>query len=250
MNAPTAVIAEDEPLLRAELRETLGKLWPELVICAEVDNGYDAVQALQRHSPQVMFLDIQMPGLNGLEVAQQASGKSNIVFISAYDRHALEAFEHGALDYVHKPISAARLLTTIERVKQKLQAPAPDLREMAGLLRSLTAQGGDHLKWLTVPHGSEVRLLMVDEICYLQADNKYTTVATASAQFLLSSTLKVVREQLDPRMFWQIHRSYVVNVAAIRAVNRNFRGTLDVQLKQRAETLPVSAAYAHLFKHL
>ena len=250
MNSPTAVIAEDEPLLRAELRETLNKLWPELVICAEASDGFEALQALQQHSPRVMFLDIQMPGLSGLEVAQQASGKSNIVFISAYDRHAIEAFERGAIDYVQKPLSAARLSTTIDRLKQKLHAAPADLRDVAELLRGLSPQAQDYLKWLSVPHGGEVRLIMIEDVCYLQADNKYTTVATASAQFLLSSTLKLVKEKLDPSAFWQIHRSVVVNVSAIRAVHRSFRGTLEVKLKERPEVLPVSAAYAHLFKHL
>lgn len=250
MNPPTAVIAEDEPLLRAELRETLHRLWPELVICAEAADGFEALQALQQHSPRVMFLDIQMPGLTGLEVAQQASGRSNIVFISAYDRHAIEAFERGAIDYVQKPLSAARLSTTIDRLKHKLQTDPPDLRNVADILRGLSPQGPNYLKWLSVPHGGEVRLIMIEDICYLQADNKYTTVATASAQFLLSSTLKLVKEKLDPHSFWQIHRSVVVNVAAIRAVHRSFRGTLEVKLKDRSEVLPVSAPYAHLFKHL
>ena len=250
MSSPTAVIAEDEPLLRAELRETLRKLWPELVICAEASDGFEALHALHQFSPHVMFLDIQMPGLSGLEVAQQASGKSTIVFISAYDRHAIEAFERGAIDYVQKPLSAARLSTTIDRLKQKLDAAPADLREVAELLRGLAAPAGDYLKWLSVPHGGELRLIMVDDVCYLQADNKYTTVATPSGQFLLSSTLKLVKEKLNPQAFWQIHRSVVVNVAAIRAVHRSFRGTLEVKLKERAEILPVSAAYAHLFKHL
>jgi DNA-binding LytR/AlgR family response regulator len=250
MNPPTAVIAEDEPLLRAELRETLNKLWPELIICAEAGDGFEALQALQKHSPRVMFLDIQMPGLSGLEVAQQASGKSDIVFISAYDRHAIEAFERGAIDYVQKPLSAARLSTTIDRLKQKLHGAPADLRNVAALLRALSPPGGDYLKWLSVPHGGEVRLIMIEDVCFLQADNKYTTVATASAQFLLSSTLKLVKQKLDPSAFWQIHRSVVVNVAAIRAVHRSFRGSLEVKLKDRPEVLPVSAQYAHLFKHL
>jgi DNA-binding LytR/AlgR family response regulator len=250
VNSPTAIIAEDEPLLRAELRETLHKLWPELIICAEATDGFEALQALHQHAPQVMFLDIHMPGLSGLEVAQQASGKSNIVFISAYDRHAIEAFERGAIDYVQKPFSAVRLSTTIERLKRKLHAAPADMRGVAELLRGLSGQGGSYLKWLSVPHAGEVRLIMIEDICYLRADNKYTLVVTATAQFLLSSTLKQVKEKLDPQTFWQIHRSVVVNVATIRAVHRSFRGALEVKLKERTECLPVSAAYAHLFKHL
>ena len=250
MSLPTAVIAEDEPLLRTELRETLNKLWPELLICAEASDGFEALQALHQHSPQVMFLDIQMPGLSGLEVAQQASGRSNIVFISAYDRHAIEAFERGAIDYVQKPLSAARLSTTIERLKQKLAAAPADFRGVAELLRGLAVLGGNYVKWLSVPHGGELRLIMIEDICYLRADSKYTTVATATGQFLLSSTLKLVKERLDPQAFWQIHRSVVVSVSAIRSVHRTFRGTLEVKLKDRSEVLPVSTAYAHLFRHL
>jgi DNA-binding LytR/AlgR family response regulator len=250
MSPPTAVIAEDEAILRMELRETLSKLWPELIICAEAKDGFEALKALHEHAPQVMFLDIQMPGLNGIEIAQQASGKSNIVFISAYDQYAIEAFERGALDYVQKPISAARLSTTIERVKKKLQNAPSELQGVADLLRGLTSADSRFPKWLKVPHSGGVKLVMVEDICYLEADNKYTTVFTSTAQFLLSSTLKLVKERLDPQVFWQVHRSVIVNVAAIRAVDRGFRGNLEISLKQRKEVLPVSAAYAHLFKHL
>lgn len=250
MTSPTAIIAEDEPVLRAELRETLEKLWPELVICAEAADGFEALQALNRFTPQIAFLDIQMPGLTGLEVARQLGVKTHVVFITAYDRHAIEAFERGALDYVQKPMSAARLSTTIDRLKQKLRAPQGDLRDMADFLRGLGVQTTDYAKWLTVPHGNEVRLVMTDEVCFLEADGKYTSVVTPAAKFLLSSTLKQIKERLDPRCFWQIHRSFVVNVSAIRALNRSFRGTLEVRLKERPEVLSVSAPYAHLFKHL
>ena len=249
MSMPTALIAEDEPLLRAELREALAKLWPELVICAEAADGIEALQALHKHAPQVLFLDIQMPELSGLEVAQQAAGKAQVVFITANDRHAMEAFERGAIDYVQKPISIARLSTAIERVKQRLlNQVAPE--DVAQVLRDLMSRGGEYLKWLTVPHANDVRLVLTDDICYLQADNKYTSVFTASSEFLLSSTLKQMRERLDPRVFWQIHRSTVINVGAVDSVHRSFRGALEVKLKQRPEILAVSAQYAALFKHL
>jgi DNA-binding LytR/AlgR family response regulator len=245
-----ALIAEDESPLRTELREMLSALWPELVICKEAENGYEALRGLGEYNPRILFLDIQMPGLTGLEVAQHASGRAHIVFITAYERHAIEAFERGAIDYLQKPISAARLSTTIERLKQRLQTPPAAVDGMAELLRGLAGERPEYCKWLTVPHAGNVRLIMTDEICFLQADNKYTTVATPSAQFLLSSTLKVVKEKLDPKSFWQIHRSIVVHVAAIRAVSRTFRGALEVTLKERSDVLPVSAPYAHLFKHL
>jgi DNA-binding LytR/AlgR family response regulator len=250
MSAPTAVIAEDEPLLRAEIRERLQMLWPELVICAEAGDGIEAVRALSEHAPQVLFLDIQMPGLTGLEVAQQATGRCHVVFITASDDHAIAAFDNGAVDYVQKPIVAARFSVAVERVRQRLRGTRGGLNGAAGIPHDIGSQGATYLKWLTVPHGHEVRLVTADEICFLRADNKYTSVFTPSAEYLLSSTLKEVREKLDPGIFWQIHRSIVVNVSAIQAVHRSFRGALEIKLKQRVEVLPVSAAHAHLFRHL
>jgi DNA-binding LytR/AlgR family response regulator len=250
MSSPTAVIAEDEPLLRAELRETLAKLWPELEIRAEASTGFEALRAISEFNPRVLFLDIQMPGLTGLEVAKNLPRDTHVVFITAHDGHAVEAFEKGAIDYVPKPVSAARLSMTIDRIKQRLASAQPELRDVAELLRGLSGERQEYVKWLSVPHAGNVCLVMTDDICFLQADNKYTTVATAKSQFLLSSTLRVVKERLDPQTFWQIHRSTVVNVGAIRSVSRSFRGSLEVTLKERAEVLPVSAPYAHLFKHL
>ncbi|HTC44613.1 MAG TPA: LytTR family DNA-binding domain-containing protein [Steroidobacteraceae bacterium] len=245
----TALIAEDEPLLRAELRELLGKLWPELVICAEVEDGFQALQALQRYSPQILFLDIQMPEMSGLEVAQHASGRSHVVFITAFDRYAVEAFERGALDYLLKPLTVDRLGKAIERVKERLSSPPPNLDGITDLLRNLAPRAPQYIKWLTVPRGQELRLVTTDEICYLRAEDKYTTLCTPEAEYLLNSTLKQMREKLDPQFFWQIHRSFVVNLAAIEAVHRSFRGALEIKLKRRAELLPVSAAHAHLFRH-
>jgi DNA-binding LytR/AlgR family response regulator len=250
MPSPTAIIAEDETVLRAELRDKLAQLWPELVISAEAGDGIEALRAVGEHMPQVLFLDIQMPGLNGLEVAQQVSGKAHIVFITAHDHHAIEAFERGAIDYVQKPIVTSRLATAVGRLKERLRAMPQDVRDVTEKLRNAAAQGGDYLKWLTVAHGHELRVVTTEEICYLRADNKYASIVTAASEFLITSTLKEMRERLDPKSFWQVHRSVVVNVAAIRAIQRGFKGTLEIQLKQRPETLPVSAAYAHLFKHL
>jgi|HubBroStandDraft_1064217.scaffolds.fasta_scaffold62522_2 DNA-binding LytR/AlgR family response regulator len=250
MSRTTAVIAEDEPLLRAELREMLDALWPDLQVCAEAADGAEALAALSQFSPQVLFLDIHMPGTNGLEVAQHASGRAHVVFITAYDQYAIEAFERGALDYLQKPISSDRLSLTVERVKERLRAPPADLNGVTELLRSIAQREPEYLKWLTVPRGQELRLVTTEEICYLRADGKYTSVVTADAEFLLGSTLKQLREKLDPKQFWQIHRSVVVNVGAIQAVHRTFRGAMEIKLKRRPELLPVSAAHAHLFKHL
>ena len=249
MIAPLAIIAEDEPLLRAEIRETLRLLWPELHICAEAGDGRQAVDALEQFGPNILFLDIHMPGLNGIEVARQASGKAHVVFITAYDNYAVDAFKDGALDYIVKPISPERMKVTVERLRHRLREPPADLTGLVDMLKS--AVGGDsrYLKWLTVPHGSELRVLAVSEILYLRADNKYTTVNTRSSSFLLNSSLKEMQAKLDPGVFWQIHRGVVVNVSAIDTIYRSFRGTLELKLKDRTELLPVSASHAHLFKH-
>jgi DNA-binding LytR/AlgR family response regulator len=249
MKTVTAVIAEDEPLLREEIRSTLTDLWPELTICAEAADGLQAIEALERFQPEVVFLDIQMPGRNGLEVARHASGKAHVVFITAYDAYAVQAFEEGALDYVLKPISPERMKLTIERLQKRLREPPADLSNLADLLKTIVKPEAKYLKWLTVPHASELRVVAVSEILFLQADNKYTTIATRGSSFLLNSSLKEMQSKLDPAVFWQIHRSTVVNISAIDTIYRSFRGALEIKLKDRCELLPVSAAHAHLFKH-
>ena len=250
MSPPLALIAEDEPLLHGEIREILAALWPELVICAEAADGGEALHAMQQHAPDIMFLDIQMPGLSGLEVAERASGRSHVVFITAFDQHALPAFEQGALDYVLKPISRERMARTVQRLQQRLNSAPADLRGLVERLREAVDQRDRYLQWLTILQGQELRLITVGEICYLQSDSKYTTVVTAAAEHLVSKPLKALAEELDPKLFWRIHRGVLVNVNAIHSVHRDFRGRLEVRLKQRKETLPVSAAHAHLFKHL
>jgi len=243
----TAIIAEDEPLLRAEFRETLRALWPELAVSAEVADGIQAMRAIDQLAPDVVFLDIQMPGASGLEVARHASGRAHVVFISAFEEHAIAAFERGAIDYVLKPLSTTRVRLTVERLQQRLRQPPADIEGIVDLLQAAAGQQPRYLRWLTVPHGAELRVLAVAEICYLRADHKYTTVATRGSAFLLRAPLKQLKESLDPAMFWQIHRSVVVNVAAIETIHRSFRGSLEVKLKERSELLPVSAVHAHLF---
>jgi DNA-binding LytR/AlgR family response regulator len=246
----TALIAEDEPLLRAELREALAALWPELTICAETGDGAATLLAFERHKPTILFLDIHMPGLTGLEIAEQISGRAHVVFVTAYNEHATAAFEQGALDYVVKPFSVARLAKTVARLKERARNTPADLTGLADVLRAAAPAEPAHVRWLTVPHGRELRVVTTDEICYLRAANKYTSLFTANAEYLLTNTLKAMREKLDPRSFWQIHRSFVVNVAAIQTIHRSFHGSFEVQLKQRRELLPVSEAYSHLFRQL
>lgn len=249
MSALKAVIAEDEPVLRAELRDTLVKLWPDLVVCAEVEDGIEALRALAEHKPDVLFLDIQMPGMSGLEVAKQASGKCHVAFVTAYDEYAVAAFEQGAVDYVIKPFSTARLATTVARLKEKVaSAPA----NLDGILKALAqvAQPKEYLRWITASQGSDLRLITIEEICYFQADNKYTLVVTPEKESLIRRPIKELIEELDPQTFWQIHRGTLVNVNAIAGVTRDMGGHLRVKLKQRKETLPVSESYVHLFKQM
>ena len=246
----TAIIAEDEPVLRAELKETLSALWPDLVITAETGDGIEALHALERRAPDILFLDIQMPGLNGLEVAQQASGRCHVVFVTAYDKHAVAAFEQGAVDYVMKPFSSARLATTVSRLKEKLGSAPANLDGILKALASRRENGKEYLRWITASQGNELRVITVEEICYFQADNKYTLVVTSDQESLIRRPIKELIDELDPNTFWQIHRATLVNVNAIAGVNRDFRGHLQVRLKQRKETLPVSESYAHLFKQM
>ena len=249
MQKHKAVIAEDEPLLRAELTESLTRLWPELAICAEAEDGVQALHAIEQHAPDILFLDIQMPGMSGLEVARHVGNRCHVVFVTAYDKYAVSAFEQGAVDYVMKPFSPARIATTITRLKDKAgEAPA----NLEGLLQSLLEKSTprDYLRWITATQGEDLRLITIDEICYFQADNKYTLVVTPHQQSLIRRPIKELVEELDPALFWQIHRGTVVNVRAIAGVHRDIGGHLRVKLKELKETLTVSEPSMHLYKSM
>jgi DNA-binding LytR/AlgR family response regulator len=250
MSAPTAVIAEDEPLLRAELREMLATQWPGLDVRAEAGDGIAAARAVAELAPDILFLDIEMPGLTGLEVARRASGKCHVVFVTAYDKYAVAAFEQGAVDYVMKPFSPARLDATIARLKARLEGPPADLNGILKTLATTLGKRKDYLRWITAAQGDSLRLITVDEICYFRADHKYTLVVTPDSEALIRRPLKSLAEEVDPQSFWQIHRSALVNVNAIAGVDRDFRGHLQVKLKGRKETLPVGENYVHLFKQM
>jgi DNA-binding LytR/AlgR family response regulator len=250
MKPPTAVIAEDEPHLREELRESLLALWPELEIVGEAQNGIEALRLLNSVSPDILFLDIQMPGLTGMEVAAQANGRCHVMFVTAYDKYAIAAFDQGAVDYVLKPFTVARLATAIGRLKERVDAAPANL---GGLLKALAAHGSETktwLRWINASEGSNVRLITVDEILYFQADNKYTLVYTEEQEAVIRKPIKELLSQLDPEIFWQIHRGTVVNINAIKTLHKTLAGTLEIQLKKRTELLPVSASYAHLFKQM
>jgi DNA-binding LytR/AlgR family response regulator len=245
----TAVVAEDEATLRQELIEQLGRLWPELAIAGEAADGIEALRLLDELRPDILFLDINMPGATGLDVARQASGKSRVVFVTAYDQHAIAAFEAGAIDYVLKPVSAARLFATVARLKERLAAPPMRLEPVLNALPSANAARST-LRWINASVGNNLRLITVDEIQYFQSDNKYTRVVLPDGEALIRKSLKELLDELDPQQFWQVHRSTVVNVAAVAGATRDFRGRLQLKLKQRPETLLVSDTFAHLFRQM
>lgn len=250
MKSPTAAIAEDEPLLSAELRECLAAVWPELEIVAQVENGIQAMHVLETSRPQILFLDIEMPGMTGLQVAAQASRQCHVVFVTAYDKYALAAFEQGAADYVLKPFSIARLATTVQRLKERLSSRPADLDELLETLRSRDVAPRAHLRWVKASQGENVRLITVDEVLFFQSDCKYTLVVTAEGESLIRKSIAELLQELDPETFWQIHRGTIVNVNAVAAVHRNRNGTLELKLKRHDRQLSVSVSYAHLFKQM
>lgn len=245
----TVLLAEDEPILRGELRETLQRLWPAARIVAEAEDGIDALEALDRLKPEVLFLDIEMPGLSGLEVARAASGRCHVVFVTAYDRHAVAAFEQGAVDYVMKPFNAVRMATAITRLRARLEA---EPRPLDAALRSLETPAAKrpYLRWINVAQGQNVRLVTTDEICYFRSDSKYTLVVTPDTEALISKSVKELMGELDPDVFWPVHRGVVVNVGAIALAHRKFNGRFEIRLKGRSETLDVSEPFAYRFRQM
>ena len=252
MNAVTAVIADDEPLLRAQLRSRLAKLWPELRVVHEMENGRDVEQVVAEHAPSLFFLDIHMPGVNGLEAARAVGKRAHVVFVTAYDQYAVEAFEQGALDYVLKPFNEERLSTTVARLKERLAAGAPpavdDLVEK--LAARLGGKASDHLKWIKASVGQSVRLIPVEDILFFQSDEKYTRVVTTDGEVLIRKPIKELLDELDPEKFWQVHRATIVNVDAIASVRRGLKDQAEIGLKGSAETLVVSRNFTHLFKQM
>jgi DNA-binding LytR/AlgR family response regulator len=245
---PRAIIAEDEPVLRTGLHKLLTEVWSELDIVGVAADGLQAAMLLEQLQPQVLFLDIQMPGLSGLDVARTASGRCHVVFVTGYDQYAVAAFEQGAVDYVLKPFNAARLHFACSRVRERLNAKPANLDGLLRQLAEIAWTRRAYLRWINVAAGANVRLVTVEEICYLRAETKYTSVVTADHDVLIRTPLKELREELDPAVFWQIHRATIVNVDAIAEVARETPGHLILRLKRRKETLRVSQPYAHLFR--
>jgi DNA-binding LytR/AlgR family response regulator len=247
-HVPSAIIAENEVALREELRRQLATLWPELRIVADAGSGTEALQLIELHQPDVLFLDIQMPGLTGLDVARQAQGRCHVIFVTAEDTHATAAFDVGALDYVLKPIVASRLLLAIARIKQALDLRAHHLDVLMRELAFKFIQPRRYLRWINAAAGDSVRLIAVEDVQYFRTEGKYTVLVTANSESLIRKTLRELNAELDPAIFWQIHRSTIVNTNAIQKIHRSCKGKMDLRLKHRMETLIVSAAHSHLFK--
>ena len=254
---PNCVIAEDEALLRNELVALLQQAWPDLEIVAECEDGASALEAIAGHRPDVAFLDIRMPGLTGLEVAAastQASPQTQIVFVTAYNQYAVDAFERGAVDYLLKPIAPDRLAATVTRIKARVASGVSDATALAAIVEqlrvNLPATKPPTLEWITASVGKETRLILVEDIAYFQADNKYTVVMTADGEALIRKPIRELLDVLDPAVFKQIHRSTIVNMKAIAAIARDDSGRGTLRLRNRQETLPVSLTFMSLFKNM
>ena len=249
---PKALIVDDERLMREQVRGRLAKVWPELDIVGEAENGQRALEETEALAPDLIFLDIRMPGMSGLEVARRLTGDCHVVFITAYDQHAIEAFDHGAVDYLLKPVEEERLARTVTRLKERLAAPPPAID---GLLEKLAASLKIDLKparlqWIKAQIGVNLRLIPVEEIVFFHAEDKYTRVFTATAEALIKKPIKELVDELDPQRFWQIRRATIVNAKEIGGVSRDVRERLMVSFKNRPEKLEVSRSFTHLFKQM
>ena len=254
MKPPTALIADDEPLLRQRLVSMLARLWPELRIVADARNGREAVELFDQHAPEVVFLDIHMPGQNGIEAARSMSGRTQIVFVTAFEQYAVQAFERGAIDYLVKPFDEERLAETVARLRSKLAPAAAGaidsvLDQLAGELRSCAAPRR-WLQWIKASVGSTVKLIPVDQVIFLRSDEKYTLVVWEGGEALIRKTIRELADALDPERYAQIHRSVIVNLARVAQVTRGLNETADVHLAGRSEVLPVSRSFLHLFRQM
>ncbi len=247
----TAIIADDEDLPRKDLRRMLAELWPELEILAEAEHGTEALEAIQEYRPDIAFLDIRMPGMTGLDVANATKGRCHAVFTTAYDNHALEAFSAGAIDYLLKPIARERLVDAIARLKARLEtkaAPSDLSQLMQELDKRLRPQNVERIRWISASVGDTIKMFPIDKILFFTSDEKYTRVVCADDEAHVRKPLKEIIDGLDPEIFWQIHRSVVVRADAIAKAHRDELGKVTVQLRGCQEVLKVSQAYAWRFK--
>lgn len=251
--ADTALIADDEPLLRERLASHLQRLWPALQIVAQARNGREAIELYDEHQPGIVFLDVHMPGLSGIDAARAIGTRARIVFVTAFEQYAVQAFEQGALDYLVKPFEEARLAETVQRLQRRAAAAPvalePLLETLAARLRQQTPPQ-QHLQWIKASVGQSVRLIAVDEVIYLRSDEKYTLVVWQGGEALIRKTIRELADELDPQRFVQIHRSVIVALAQVAQVARGANETADLHLRGRNEVLPVSRSYVHLFRQM
>lgn len=252
----TAILADDEPLLRQHLREKLNTLWPELEIIGEASNGNEAAKLVQDLKPTIAFLDIKMPGQTGIEVAQGIESDTRVVFVTAFDQYAVQAFENEAVDYVLKPVSNERLTQTVNRLRNALlqSQPAPEIAQLLKLLsqhgQQRAAPQAAPLRWIRANRGDTTYQISVDEVSHFQSDDKYTVVNTANGEHLITKPLSELVQQLDAEQFWQVHRGTVVNVHYVVASKRDGEGRMSLQLRGVSRPVTVSRAYQHLFRQM
>jgi DNA-binding LytR/AlgR family response regulator len=246
-----AIIADDEEALKNHLRNRLAALWPELAIVGEARDGEAAARLIEDAGPDVAFLDIQMPGLSGIEVAKKTAGACMVVFVTAYDKFAIEAFEGEAIDYLLKPVTDERLEKTVKRLKERMSSPSPP--DMSAVLEKVSLalqKSSEHLQWVKAQHKDGIRLIPVTDVYYFKATDKYTTVRTRDGEFLIRKTIKELGEELDPGQFWRVHRAAIVNAKAIHMAERSLAGTHTITFKDIPDHLTVSRAYSQLFKQM
>ncbi len=252
MEQVRAIIADDEETLRLYLKEKLAVAWPELVVSGEAVDGEAALKLIEEQRPDVVFLDIQMPGISGIEVARKIAGTCVVVFITAHNKYAVEAFESEALDYVLKPVTDERLKKTVKRLKERLTSPRPaaDMAAVIEKVASALERSPRHLQWIKAQHKDGVRLIPVGDVYFFRATDKYTVVRTKDGEHLIRKTIKELENELDPDQFWRVHRAAIVNARAIHVVDHSLSGGYTVKFKDIPDHLTVSRAYAHLFKQM
>lgn len=236
--------------MRAQLHGRLREVWPELVIVAEVGSGLEAIEQVANHQPDIVFLDIRMPGLNGIETARRLYNQCHIVFVTAYDQYAIQAFDQGAVDYLLKPVDENRLRHTCERLRTRLNKQPADLEQLLKSLIQVSSNKSQYLRWIQASVGNSLRMISTREILFFRAEDKYTRVQTEQAEVLIRKSLKELALELDPDEFWRIHRATLVRVDAIVEVTRDFRGRQVVHVRNHPAHLEVSRNHSHLFQQM
>jgi DNA-binding LytR/AlgR family response regulator len=252
--SPTAVIADDERLMREQIIGQLKQAWPELLIVGQASNGREAVAMVRSLEPDIVFLDISMPGMDGIQAAQALAGQAHVVFITAHDQYAISAFEHGAVDYLLKPAEPERVALTCQRLRARLKQEPEAMQDLLAQLAQQFGTGGpkprEYLRWVQASVGATIRMIPTSDILFFRAEDKYTRVQTQRFEALIRKPIKELIDELDPSEFWQIHRATVVRVDAVEQVSRNLRGHQVVHVKGSEERLEVSRTFNHLFKQM